>query len=57
MHRLTTDQSELFPDAQGELDYPNAYSDLDIEEAEMNMNHISSKSSSCDEMADTMVSN
>lgn len=58
-HRIPNESSDLFPGAQGhDLDYPNVYmSDLDVEEAENNMNHISSKSSSCDEMADTMVSN
>lgn len=40
------------------MDYQNAYiSDLDVEDSEMNLNHISSKSSSCDEMVETMISN
>ena len=40
------------------MDYPNVYmSDLDVEEAENNMNHILSKSSSCDEMVDNMILN
>lgn len=57
--RTTNEPSDLFSGASGhDLDYPNVYmSDLDVEEAENNMNHISSKSSSCDEIMDTMVSN
>lgn len=56
---LTNDQGNLlFTGGSEHMDYSNAYmSDLDVDEAENNMNHISSKSSSCDELDDTMVSN
>jgi len=54
--KITTNQSDIFSGTSHEMDYPNVYMS-DLDEAENNMNHISSKSSSCDEMADTMVSN